>query len=180
MKRTMGRSWVSLLILLAGCGSSEGVAGASNVGGQGSSTAPGAVSGQKQEITANLSALPAGGEITGAVEYDDGGNGTFFAEVGFRSCEPNQDYVVRLWDSMNCGDIGTTNPWQYARDFDVTCDADGDLIEGMRLRAAAEGLNWSIGGGGNQDLLGRAVVIGRGNTTDGSTPVACGTFVKTE
>jgi hypothetical protein len=177
MKRTMRGSWVSLLMLLAGCGNSDDSAGALNVGGHGSSTASGSVSGKRQQITANLTPL-AGGEITGAVDYNDRGDGTFYAEVGFRSCEPGQDYAVILWDSMNCANISTTNPWQYAIEFNVTCDADGKLIEGKYLRADAEVLNWSIGDGGSQDLLGRAVVIGRGITAGGGTPVACGTFVK--
>jgi hypothetical protein len=179
MKRTMRGSWVSLLMLLAGCGNSDDSAGAStsNVAGQGSSSTSGAVSGKKQTIRANLSALE-GGEITGSVEYDDGGDGTFFVEVAFRSCEPNQDYAIRLWDSMSCANISTTNPWQYAIDFDVACAADGDSIKGKYLTPDAEGLDWSVGDGGSQDLLGRAVVIGRGTAAGGSTPVACGTFVK--
>jgi hypothetical protein len=179
MKRTMRGSWVSLLMLLAGCGTSDDSAGAStsNVAGQGSSSTSGAVSGKKQTIRANLSALE-GSEITGSVEYDDGGDGDFLAEVAFRTCEPNRDYAIRLWDSMNCANISTTNSWQYAFDFDVSCDADGNLIDVKRLRAAAEGLNWSVGDGGSRDLLGRAVVIARGTTVGGSTPVACGTFMK--
>jgi hypothetical protein len=181
MKRTMRGSWVSLLMLLAGCSNGDGSAGASSssVAGQGSSTASGAVSGKKQKIRANLSAL-AGNEITGVVEYNDGGNGSFLVEVDFFSCEPNQDYAVRLWGSMDCANIATTNPWQYAIDFDVTCDADGNLLEGQRLRAAAEGLSWSVGDGASQDLLGRAVIIGRGTTASASTPVACGTFMKVD
>jgi hypothetical protein len=182
MKRTTRGSWVSLLMLLAACSNSGDSAPTSNVStiaGQGSSTASGPLSGKKQEISAELSAL-AGGEITGVVDYDDEGDGGFFVEVDFFTCESNQDYAVELWDSTSCANISTTNPWQYSIDFDVTCEPDGELREAMRLRPAAEGLSWSIGDGGSQDLLGRAVVIGRGMSAGRSTPVACGTFIKTE